>query len=389
MAFEEVEQGTRKNLRDVLLEVETVSPTEVTGHDVRTGEAHTVSLATPQEAAKFFSNDRDGSTFDEKVASFERRYEKRPLLDNDGRTQEGSFLLLENTRTFPDGDGSKTAAAWFEAVVRDPKKESVLTGEASARVGGNGRPFVNVLDTDNAKPLQEADIAAAFDGDYQGVPLNQTGAAVIVRDSNDRSHSSAIMTDFRSKAEPSVDSALDKTLNKFDYLAAAVVAAATDRNFDDLKFGNDVRDGDIGNAKAVYDDIQAGGGEFEVMVVPQGSASFLPKDSTRNFMKAYNGTPDGAANPDVTPNARDSYRGKGMADSMLALSAHPSDPDAPHSLRKLIPSNKFEFADQPNRTLPMVMEERMVEVMGASFGNAEPPQQDQSRNMSADASPMG
>lgn len=393
MAFVKPETSGRRNLGDVVLQVETIDEEAraVTGVDMRTGEELTVSLAQPDEIAKYFSGRNDNRPYEERVEAAKNRIKRRPDILMDGKIEEGSVLRFENTRSYQVDGGVKNVAMWPEALARDPQREAVVVASAEANIRNDGKPFLKLYDDANPQRLSEVDFNTAFNGDFKGQPMATSGVVVTVRDENNSTITSSLYTDFRSKADPSIDSALNSGngIDKYEVMAAAVVAAATGRDFDDLNLSSRLHENDVQNARSVFEDITAGTGKYEVMVVPAATAQFIPTHAEPDFLKEYHGTHDGKPDPKVSPDPGVSYNGKGVTPSVVSVSLHPSDPDAPVSVRKIQPVNGYEFMNQPERKIYMAMEEVMAERFGASHGGAEPPQQQRERNLAADPSPMG
>ena len=121
---------------DVVLKVEEVNLDDrsVTGHDLRTGEEFTISLATPDEIAKHFANQQERQrTFSERVANAEKRVEERPDLFDTFDLKVGGVVNFEAVRTFrtPGGD-EKTAAIWPTALARNDLDEAPILGAVQA-----------------------------------------------------------------------------------------------------------------------------------------------------------------------------------------------------------------------------------------------------------------
>lgn len=388
MAFVKPENTGRKNLGDVILQVETINEEaqSVTGFDMRTGEELTVSLAQADEIAKYFSGRNDNRPYEERVEAAHSRVKRRPDILIDGKVEEGSVVRFENTRSYPVDGGVKTVAMWPEALARDPDREAVVVASVEANIRNDGKPFLKLYDDTNPKALADIDLDAAFNGDFMGLPMATSGIVVTVRDENNSMITSSLFTDFRSKADPSIESALNSGngIDKFEVMAAAVVAAATGREFDDLKLSTRLHENDVQNARGVFDDIRDGIGKYEVMVVPAATVQFIPTHAEPDFLKDFHGTHDGKPDPKISPDPAVTYNGKGVTPSVVSVSLHPSDPDAPVSVRKLQPVNGYEFTNQPERKIYMAMEEVMAERFGASKGA----EQQQARNLGNDMSPF-
>lgn len=393
MAFVKPENTGRKNLGDVILHVESVDADarSLTGVDMRSGEELTISLAQADEIAKYFTSRNDSRPYEERVEAAQNRIKRRPDIQMDGKIGEGSVVRFENTRSYlVDGD-VKNVAMWPEALARNPEREAVVVASVEANLRNDGKPFLKLYDDANPKALSDFDLDSAFNGDFKGKPMATSGVVVTVRDENGATITSSLYTDFRSKADPSIESALNSGngIDKYEVMAAAVVAASTGRDFDDLKLSGRLHENDIQNARGVFDDLVDGTGKYEVMVVPAATAQFIPTHAEPGFLKDYHGTHDGKPDPQVTPDPSVSYNGKGVSPSVVSVSLHPSDADAPVSVRKIQPVNGYEFTNQPERKIYMAMEEAMAENFGASHGSVEPPKRQQERNLASDPSPMG
>lgn len=414
--FEEEAPRSRYHA-DLLLKVEDVHPDDgsVSGHDIRTGEHFTVSLATAEEMAKHFANGQERQrTFSERLASAAARIEKRPDILFDDSIQPGSVLGLENTRSFTTPEGKKTAAVWPTALARDPMDEGVILGSfrATHRMrdgeGPKAKPIISVdlsiVQTHKAAPLDDFDLPAAFDGEMDGFLMNQTGIVVALRNQKNNSTVSSLETPYRTVAAPSVEAALDKTHGPYSIYAAAVVAAHTGaRTFDQLKFTDAVSAQKIESARAVYDAVKAQGGStdtFEVVVMPAAKSQFIPKKSTERFLKSYFGTRDGRPDDKVLPDPRESYMAKGYVPSIAAMSRHNAEPEVlPASARHLVPENKFTFADITNPVqVKDIAIEALVSLKGETFKAHEPapaaqtpsqqPDRKGKRSPSYDSAPM-
>lgn len=392
MAFVTTEPSGRKNHGDIPLKIEEISENgrSATGVNLITGEEMEITLAEPEEIAKYFSTRNDSRPFDERLKSAENRIARRPDITINGKVEEGSVVRFENVRSYPAEGGIKNVAMWPEALARNPEKETAIVATADARLKQNGKPFITVFDEDAAMPLDRADFDVLFNGDFKGVPMATSGATIAARDENGVTLVSSVTTQFRSYADPSVDSALDQQggLTKYDLLAAAVIAAKTGREFDGLSVSDRVFDADITNARAVFDDVKNETGKFEIMVVPTATVQFIPTHAEPGFLKEYHGTDDGKPDPNTTPNPAVSYKDKGPTPSLLSISLNTNDPNDAASLRSIQPVNGYQFKQQPDRSVPALMEEVMAERFVASAGAAQP-QRQQERNLAADPSPMG
>lgn len=389
MAFVKSDTNSRRNLGDVVLQVESINQDEqsVSGVDLRTGEELTISLAKPDEIAKFFTSRNDSRPFEDRLDDAASRVKRRPDIVMGGKIEEGSVLRLENTRSFEVGGEVKHVAMWPEALARNPQREAVVIAAVEASIRQDGKPFLKLYDTDAPSRLSDFDMESAFTGDFKGRPMATSGIVVTARDENNDTYTSTLFTDFRSKASPSIESALNSGngIGRYEVLAAGVVAASTGKMFDELNINPRVPEVEVARARQVYDDIVNGAGEFEVMVVPAATVQFIPTHAEPDFLKEFHGTPDGKADPKITPDAGVSYSGKGVVPSVISISMHKTDAEAPVSVRKVQPSNSFEFANQPERKIYMAMEEVLVETFGSTHSAAEPPEEDRSRNLTSDS----
>ncbi|WP_299592533.1 hypothetical protein [uncultured Tateyamaria sp.] len=382
----------RKHHGDVLLEVESVDleARSVSGTEVHTGEAFTISLATPQEFAKHFVSSQDHHRpFEERVASAEKRFENRPALVPGGdevktlKVEVGSVVSLENSRTFQTPEGEeKTAAGWPKSVVRDPAQEAVLTGTVQAThydTKAGQRIDVTVVKEQEAQNITDFDLEGAFTGQWDDVPLTQTGVVVAIRNQRGETTTANLTTPYRKyDPEPSLEAALDAPQGSYQIFAAAVIAAKTDtRDFDDLKINERVSPQKAEIARKIYDAVAANPDNppFEITVMPMAKTQFIPGDSLKNFMRDYHGTRNGKPSEDQKPDPAASYQGKGFVPSVVALSRDPKGPDvSPASARTVFPENKFSFkeigqqAETPARKLREIGVEATVKVHGETFG---------------------
>jgi hypothetical protein len=413
------ERPKRQVHGDVLLRVEAINPEEMTvsGSDFQTGEFFTIALATPEEAAKHFTSNRDQHRpFAERMERFAERFEKRPPLFPDEEASSkplsievGSVVRFENVRTFETPEGTeKTAASWPRSIVRDPTEEVVLTGTVQAthyETSLGQRIDVTVVKEDAAQSLKDFDLDSAFSGSWDDLPLKQTGVVLSIRNASGEVTTSNITTPYRKYAEPSLEAALDAPQGTYQVYAAAVLAAKTGlRTFDDLKISGQVNPKRVEIAREIYNAIAENpeNPPFEIAVMPTAKTQFIPGDSLKNFMKDYHGTPNGKAREGVTPDPVASYQNKGFAPSILGMSRDPKSPDvAPASTRVLMPDNKFTFAEinVKEGVLPRKMreigQEAAVRVFGETFGSTAPsvemdakePAKESSRKKSFDTAP--
>lgn len=383
---------------DVVLKVEEVNLDDrsVTGHDLRTGEEFTISLATPDEIAKHFANQQERQrTFSERVANAEKRVEERPDLFDTFDLKVGGVVNFEAVRTFrtPGGD-EKTAAIWPTALARNDLDEAPILGAVQAnhrwvefetkkgdKFAGYKVDF-NVIQEEKTANLADFDFDAAFSGKMDGVVMDQSGVVVTMRNQSGAFTVSSLDTPFRSKAEPSIEAALDKTHQQYAVYAAAVVAASTGaREFKDLKFADNVSEQKIKTAEAIYNEIKNNDGNpptFEVSVMPEARVGLIPKKSTERFLKDYFGTRDGKPRDGVEPDPKKSYLDKGYVPSMVAMSNSKSDPENnPAAARFVVPQSKFELAEMTGpRSIKAVGIESHVKLNGETFGaNAPKPEE--------------
>lgn len=387
-SFED-DRPKRKLHNDLLLRVEEILPEEdaVVGTDLRTNEPFKVSLASADEMAKHFVSRNDSHrTFEERLANASKRIEeRRGITEGAGDVQllhveVGSVLGLENVRTFntPDGE-SKTAAVWPKAIVRSPLEEDVLIGTVQAthyesRVGQ--RIDMTVVREDAAQTLQDFDLREAFSGEWNDLPLTQTGVVVSIRNARNETTVASLTTPYRKYGEPSLEAALDAPQGTYQLYAAAVVAAATGaRSFDDLKINAQVNPRKAEIARKIYDLVAENPDNpgFEITVMPMAKTQFIPGDSLTNFMRDYHGTRNGKPMEGKLPNPAVSYQGKGFVESHIAMSRDRENPDtSPASARMLIPDNKFSFAEIGENKSPRKVvdlgRESVVRVYGETYG---------------------
>lgn len=395
MAFENQFGSRRQFHGDVVLQVEAISDDSrsITGVDLRSGEVMTVSLASPEELAAHWAGKNDNRTFDERLTREQARNRKRRDILDGGKVVEGSVVRLEDTRTINAGsENAKTMARWSLPLARDPEREMVVKADFDIGLQRNGRPVIRAYDTASASSLEGFDFEAAFNGDFAGVPANQSGVVITVRDENGKHITNNLLTAFRSDADPSIDSALKegKGLNEYGVMAGAVVAASTGRPFEDLKIQSGTSDEAINNARAVFEDVSLGGNRFQIQVVPAATFQFLT-NSESDFLKDFHGTADGVADPAAKPDPGKSWAGKGVAPGVLAVNYNPNDTakEGTVSATKLFPTDGWQFRNQPEQRFFAVMEEVMSERLGSQSAGHDGPQQQRERNLAADPSPMG
>lgn len=391
------ERPQRKFHGDILLQVDEVHIDEksVSGVDLRTGEIFTIANATPEEFAKHFVSSSDQHRpFAERLANAQKRFEDRPGLVAGGdepkvlSIEVGSVISFENTRTFQTADGTqRTAAAWPKSIVRDPTQEAVLTGTVQAthyETKQHGQRIdVTVVQEDKAASISGFDLESAFEGQWGDLPLTQTGVVIAMRNPRGEVSTAHLTTPYRKYApEPSLEAALDAPHGTYQIFAAAVIAAKTGlREFDDLKFNDQVNPKKIEIARKIYDAVAASPDNppFEISVIPMAKTQFIPGDSLTNFMRDYHGTRNGKPSESKAPNPAHSYQGKGFVSSVLAMSRDIKSPDiAPASVRTLSPENKFAFGDigvKPDvlpRKMREIGAEAAVRVFGETFGSTAP-----------------
>lgn len=420
----------RKHHGDVLLQVEEVLADEgaVVGFDVRSGEAFKVHLASADELAKHFVSPRDANRpFEERLNSALKRLEQRPSIIHDPdddttlHVEVGSVVKFENTRTFltPDGE-EKTASTWAASLVRDPLKEALIVGSVQAnyfetkqKLGNGGetvQPRMNltVVREQDAAPLKGFDLEAAFSGEWNDLPLNQTGVVISMRNAKGETTVSNLTTGRRKNyvgmaevdddgevvrmveegedlkddvaytriyetINPTVESALDAPQGSYQIYAAAVVAAVTGaRTFDDLKINEQVSPKKVENARKIYDHLVANpdSNALEIAVMPMANTQFIPAKALTNFLKEYHGTKNGKPSETVSPDPAVSYQGKGFVPSQIAMSRHNTDPEnTPASARLLSPQNKFSFREiEVPRKIKDLGEESVVRIYGETYG---------------------
>lgn len=390
------ERPSRKNHGDVLMQIEEILEDEqaIVGFDVRSGETFKVHLASPNELAKHFVAPRDANrTFEDRLAKEQTRVESRPSMffDPEGEgtslpLEVGSVVRLENTRTFTTPDGSeKTAAVWPRALVRDPLNETLILGSVQAsyyetkqklesgREITNPRIDLTVVRDQDAAPLKDFDFDEAFSGEWNGVPLTQTGVVVAMRNTKGETTVASLTTPYRKHGDPSVEAALDGPQGTYQIYAAAVVAAKTGvRSFDDLKINEQVSPKKVENARAIYEHLVANPDStaLEIAVMPIAKTQFIPTKALPAFLKDFHGTKNGKPSDNVTPDAGVSYRDKGYIQSQVAMSRHNKDPEnTPASVRVIVPENKFTFKEvQAPRRIKDLGEEAVVRVHGETFG---------------------
>lgn len=390
------DDGPKRELHgDVLLKVEGILTEEgaVVGTDVRTGEAFKIQLATAEDMAKHFVSPRDSNRpFEDRLASARKRIEDRPTImpDPDDDTalhvEVGSVLGFENVRSFTGLNGEqKTAAVWPSAVVRDPLQEAVIVGSVQAsyfETEKGQRVELAVIRDQDAAALKDFDMNDAFSGEWNDLPLSQTGVVISMRNAKGETTVSSITTPYRKHGEPSVEAALDAPQGSYQIYAAAVVAAVTGaRTFDDLKINDKVSPSKVENARKIYDHLVENRDTtaLEVSVMPMAKTNFIPAKALTNFLKDFHGTKTGKPSETATPDPRASYQGKGFVASQIAMSRHPENPDtAPASARLLSPENKFSFAkigapesekdSRPPLRIKDLGEESVVRVHGETFG---------------------
>ena len=380
------DRSQRKYHGDVLLQVEDILEEEgaVVGFDVRSGEAFKIQLATADEIAKHFVSPRDTHRpFDERLTLAQKRNEDRPSImpDPDDDTtlpvQIGSVLKFENVRTFSGQDGEeKVAGVWPSALVRNPDQEAVIVGSVQAtyfETERGQRVDLTVVREQDAAPLKDFDMEGAFSGEWNNLPLTQTGVVVSMRNGNNETTVASLMTPYRKHGEPSVEAALDAPQGTYQIYAAAVVAAVTGaRSFDDLKINEQVNPKKVENARKIYDHLAANkdSSAIEITVMPMAKTQFIPAKALTNFLKSYHGTKNGKPDQNTTPDPRVSYQGKGFVHSQIAMSRHNTDPDnTPASARLVAPENKFTFAEiESPRKIKDLGEESVVRVHGETYG---------------------
>lgn len=397
MSFVKREGTGRKNHGDIILKVESFGADgqSVTGVNMQTGEELEVSLASTDEIAKYFSTRNDNRTFDERLKSAENRIKRRPDINVKGSLEEGSVLRLENVRSYPTDGAIKNVAMWPIPVVRDPKQEAAVFATVDVRfkedkTSKEMRPFVVMFDEAASVPLDKVNFADLFNGDFQGIPVSTSGAQIIARAPDGEIATASLTTPFRDQGEQTLAAALDgKPFTQYELLAAAVIVAKSGGDFGELNISERTFEDDIENARRVFDDIKNDGGVFEVMVVPIGTASFLPTHAEPDFLKEYYGTTDGKPAQGVQPDVAVSYQNKGLTPSFVAISRNKHDPEnGQASLTEIRPINGYQFREQPERNTVVAMEELMAERLGASNGGSDPNQQKE-RNLAPDPSPMG
>lgn len=380
------DRSQRKYHGDVLLQVENILEEEgaVVGFDVRSGEAFKIQLASADEIAKHFVSPRDTHRpFDERLTLAQKRIEDRPSImpDPDDDTalpvQIGSVLKFENVRTFSGPDGQeKVAGVWPSALVRNPEQEAVIVGSVQAtyfETERGQRVDLTVVREQDAASLKDFDMEGAFSGEWNNLPLTQTGVVVSMRNGNNETTVASLMTPYRKHGEPSVEAALDAPQGTYQIYAAAVVAAVTGaRSFDDLKINEQVNPQKVENARKIYDHLAANkdSSAIEITVMPMAKTQFIPAKALTNFLKSYHGTKNGKPDQNTPPDARVSYQGKGFVQSQIAMSRHNTDPDnTPASARLVAPENKFTFAEiESPRKIKDLGEESVVRVHGETYG---------------------
>lgn len=386
---------------DVLLRVEEILPDEdaVIGTDLWTKEPFKVSLATEDEFAKHFvSKDDAHRPFEERLANAFKRFEKRPGLTDGAdeakplHVEVGSVLNLENVRTFNTQAGeSKTAAAWPRSIVRNPLEEAVIMGSVQAthyQTSVGQRVDVTIVRDNDAVQLKDFDLEAAFSGEWDGLPLSQTGVTVAMRNARGETTTASLVTPYRKYGEPSLEAALDAPQGTYQIYAAAVIAATTGvRTFDDLKINDQVNSKKVEIARKIYDIVAEKGDAsgLEISVMPMAKTGFIPGDTLDNFMRGYHGTRNGKHVEGKIPDPKVSYRDKGFAPSHLAMSRDPKNPETtPASARLLVPDNKFAFGDIASPLkIKDLGQEAVVRVYGETYGASVPqasvaPEQEQS-----------
>ncbi|MCX8501316.1 MAG: hypothetical protein ORO03_06450 [Alphaproteobacteria bacterium] len=407
------DDGPKRELHgDVLLKVDEILDGEsaVVGTDLRTGEVFKVKLATPEDMAKHFVSPRDSNrTFEERLASARKRIEDRPTImpDPDDDTalhvEVGSVLGLENVRSFTGPDGEqKTAAVWPSSLVRNPLQEAVIVGSVQAsyfETDKGQRVELAVIRDQDAGALKDFDMDGAFSGEWDGLPLTQTGVVISMRNGKGETTVSSLTTPYRKHGEPSVEAALDAPQGSYQIYAAAVVAAVTGaRSFDDLKINDKVTPSKVENARKIYDHLVANkdSNALEISVMPMAKTSFIPAKALSNFLKDFHGTKTGKPSETATPDPKATYQGKGFVPSTISMSRHPDNPDtAPASARLVSPENRFSFAkigapdsekdSRPPTRIVDLGQESVVRIHGETFGangpQAQPePEQEQSAN---------
>lgn len=385
LSFDE-DRSTRKYHGDLLLQVEEILEGEgaVAGFDVRTGEAFQVHLARPDELAKHFVAPRDANRpFEERLSQAQKRVESRPSIIHDPdddttlHVEVGSVVKFENARTFTTPNGEeKTAAVWPSSVVRDPQQEAVIVGSVQAsyfETERGQRMDLTVVRDQDAAPLKDFDLKQAFSGEWNDLPLTQTGVVISMRNPKGETTVSSLTTPYRKYGEPSVEAALDSPQGSYQIFAAAVVAAATGaRTFDDLKINEQVSPKKVENARKIYDHLVANpdSNALEVTIMPMAKTQFIPSKALPNFLKEYHGTKNGKPNEAIAPDPAVSYQGKGFVSSQIAMSRHNTDPEnTPASARLLSPKNKFAFAEiQSPRKIKDLGEDSVVRIHGETHG---------------------
>lgn len=395
---------------DVFLKVESVDDENtVSGHDIRSGEVFTIGLASPRELATHFRSQSDEhKTFEERLKSAEMSVRKRPDVTIGGRVAEGSVVRFENTRTVPTEDGPTTLAKWPTGIARDPEREFALAGSVMVTLTRptekqkEPRPVISIVQEDKAMRGDDPAILDAFDATMDGWPVQRSGIAVLVRDEGNNLVSSRLMSDYRAPGQDGTVRAHDalstlkreRPIHETEALAAAVVAAVAKVPLDELRFDSRMSPSAMNNAREVYDTVSTKGTGLEIVVAPAASVQLIPKDAEPSFMKDYHGTPNGRFDENVAPDSHKSYRDKGFADTVLAMSANPTDPERAASARLVVPQNTYQFARQPKRNLDAVMDAAMVAVHGESFGAKGPeataaanPEPARQRRLVQDAAP--